>query len=226
MNIPRFFSVLSRFKYIVVIGFLFACAAAILSYAKVGPHGLSYRQDEVWSSASNVLVTSPAANGPDASSLATIYAQYTSSDAVKATALRMDGIPGKLLGNAGFDTTNQTSLPTMSITGLAASPVKASILANDGVIALKSFIQQQEAGTPPAQRASITVLQRAIPFTARVFTPRSKTPPVFAFVLVIAATLGLVFLLENLRPRVRAVPDEVDVEVPRAPGAVRQVSNS
>ena len=229
-----------RFKYVVVGGFLLACLAAFFSYVKVGPNGFAYRQQEIWSSSANVLVTSPAPNGADPASLATIYSQYAASDQVKATALRMDGIPGTLQGTPGFDTTNQTSLPTLTVSGLAASPLKASILANDGVIALKAFIREREAGTPPAQRPYISVLQRAIPFRAQVYTPRSKTPPVFAFLLMIAATLGLAFLLENLRPRVRVVPDEVDIEVPRAPtvpdevdvevprasGAVRQASNS
>jgi len=225
MDLRHFFSVMSRFKYVVAGGFVLACLAAFFSFVKVGPHGLAYRQQEIWSSSANVLVTSPR-GGPDPTALAAIYAQYAASDAVKAAALRKDGIPGKLQGNAGFDTTNQTSLPTLTVSGLAASPVKASILANDGVIALKAFIRKHQAGTPSAQRPYISVLQRAIPFTANVFTPRSKTPPVFAFVLVIAATLGLAFLLENLRPRVRAVPDELDVEVPRASGAARQARNN
>ena len=37
---------------------------------------------------------------------------------------------------------------------------------------------------------------------------RRKTKPIFFFVILISATIGLAFLLENLRPRASAVDDE------------------
>lgn len=225
MDLRRFLSVMSRFRYLIVGGFLLACLAAFFSIAKIGPHGISYRQQEIWISPAAVLVTSPAAHGPDATTLASIYAQYTTSDDVRNAAIRMHGLRGKLQGTAGYDPTTQTPLPTLTVSGVAASPLKASILANDAVVALKAFIQRQPGGigTPPAQRPRLSVLQRAIPLTAKVLTPRSKTPPVFAFVLVLAATIGLAFLLENLRPRARPVPVDAEVEILRA-SAARQAS--
>ena len=36
--------------------------------------------------------------------------------------------------------------------------------------------------------------------------------PIVVFMLVLFATFGLVFILENLRPRVRPAPVEADVE--------------
>jgi capsular polysaccharide biosynthesis protein len=226
VDLRRLVTVMNRFKYLLVFGFLLACAAAFFSYVKVGPHGLSYRQRMVWISPATVLVTNPVANGTNATALATIYAQYAESDDVRETAFRMQGIPGLLEGAVGFDPTTQTPLPTLTVSGVAASRLKASIFANDGVVALKQFIRKRQGGTPPAIRPYLSVLQRAIPLKAKVLTPRSKTPPVFAFVLVLAATFGLVFLLENVRPRIRPVPVEVDVEVPRTSGSVRQASNS
>jgi len=222
VDLTRLFSVMNRFKYVVVAGSLLACVAAFFSYVKIGPHGLSYRQKEVWISPATVLVTSPAASGTDATTLATIYAQYAESDEVRQATFRMHGIHGLLQGTVGYDPTTQTALPTLTVSGVAASPLKASAFANDGVVALKAFIRKRQIkqGTPTYLRAYLSVLQRAIPFTAKVLTPRSKTPPVFAFVLVLAATFGLVLLLENMRPSVRPVPVGVDVEVPRASGEV------
>jgi len=218
---------MTRFKYLMVGGFLCACLAAFFSYASIGPNGFSYRQPEVWSSPATVLVTSPA-NGTDPVTLASTYAAYAGGDEVRNQAIRMHGVRGKLQGAAGFDTTTQTPLPTLIVSGLASSPGNASILANDGVKALKAFVRNLEAGTPAADRPRLRLLQRAIPFTATVLTPRSKTPPVFAFVFVLAATLGLAFLLENLRPRVRQVPaDSEVVEIHRAASdAVRQARDS
>ena len=47
---------------------------------------------------------------------------------------------------------------------------------------------------------------------ARVFQPRSKTMPIVIFLAVMFATVGLAFLLENLRPRAR--PGEPVVATP------------
>jgi len=228
LDLRGFFSVIHRFRSLILSGFLLACLAAVFSYTKVGPHGLTYRQQETWISNATVLVTTPAGTEPDATSWATNYSTYVTSDEVRAAAIRIHGVRGKLQGTAGFDPTTQTPLPTFTVSGLAATRLDASVLANDGVVAVKEYIRKQpgQAGTPRAKRPSLSDLQRATPVTAKVFTPRSKTPPVFAFVLVFAATLGLAFLLENLRPRVQPVPVEFDVEVPRASNAVRKARNS
>ena len=37
--------------------------------------------------------------------------------------------------------------------------------------------------------------------------PRKKTLPIVVFLTVLTGTVGLVFVLENLRSRVRPVPD-------------------
>ena len=225
MDFRRFLGVLRRFKYIVVAGFVLACVAAFLSYAKIGPNGLSYRQQEVWSSSARLLVNSPASSGQDPSNLAITYSQYVSSDQVVKPAIRMHHILGTLQGSYGYSNQTSTALPTVTVSGLASNPVAASTLATDGVIALKNFVlrQQSAAGVKPSDRTSLAVLNQAIPFTAQIVTPRSKTPPIFVFILVLAATLGLVFVLENLRPRVERTRVEVEVrrlgsvEVPRSP---------
>ena len=78
--------------------------------------------------------------------------------------------------------------------------------------ALRGFVdlQQTDSGIPVEKQATLKPLNTAIPIRALVFSPRSKTPPVIVFVLVLAATIGLAFLLENLRPRVRKAPVEVE----------------
>jgi hypothetical protein len=106
------------------------------------------------------------------------------------------------------------------VSGIATTPAAAATLANDGIVALGQYVaqQQEDQGVPPAARATLQTLNNALPYQAQVFTPRSKTPPVVVFILVMAATIGLVFVLENLRPRVRPVP----VEVPRSGGEQQQ----
>ena len=48
------------------------------------------------------------------------------------------------------------------------------------------------------------VLEQVLrPRNAEIFQPRSKTMPIVIFLAVMFATVGLAFLLENLRPRAR-----------------------
>ena len=42
--------------------------------------------------------------------------------------------------------------------------------------------------------------------------PRKKTLPIVVFLTVMTGTVGLVFVLENLRSRVRPVPDAASDE--------------
>ena len=63
----------------------------------------------------------------------------------------------------------------------------------------------REAEIPESQRVQVDVL--AQPRGAVVIEPRKKTLPIVAFLTVITGTIGLVFVLENLRSRVRPVPD-------------------
>ena len=62
-----------------------------------------------------------------------------------------------------------------------------------------------EPGTPPERRYSLKVLNAASPVRAVVAAPRSKTRPIMVLVLGLAATLALVLILENLKPRLREV---------------------
>ena len=51
---------------------------------------------------------------------------------------------------------------------------------------------------------------------------RSKTLPGVIFITVMAATFGLVFVLENLRPRVRTIPQADTAE--NAPATTPRLS--
>ena len=59
------------------------------------------------------------------------------------------------------------------------------------------------AKIPTDQRIDLQSVQRAT--RPVVVEPRKKILAIVVFLAVIAATVGLAFILENLRPRVRAV---------------------
>ncbi len=211
MDFRLFFSVIWRFKYLALVGLLLACTLAFLTVFKVSPQGLQYRQQETWGDTARVLVTTKT-DGQDPTSLAQIYATLATSDQVTRAAILRHRIPGILQADFGYINRTSTVLPTVSVTAISASPRRAATLANDAVDALRLFVarQQADAGISPDQQATLKTLNTAIPYTALVVSPRSKTPPVIVFVLVMAATIGLAFLLENVRPRTRKLPLEAE----------------
>jgi capsular polysaccharide biosynthesis protein len=214
MDFRLFFNVIVRFKYLVAGGLVVACALAFLTVFKVTPHGLRYRQQEKWADTARVLVSTSTTSDQDPASLAQVYATLATSDQVTKAAIRRHRIPGTLQADFGYVNRTSTALPTISVTGISSTPERAATLANDAIGALRVFVQRQqdETGISVENQATLEDLNTAIPFTALVFSPRSKTPPVIVFVLVLAATIGLAFLLENLRPRERK--GSVEVEPP------------
>ena len=92
-------------------------------------------------------------------------------------------------------------LPLIDVMAIANSP--------DGAIgargaerdrARQSYLQTEQAANnvPPSDR--VVVQNVAEPKKAKVYSPRSKTMPIVVFLAVMLATIGLAFLLENLRP--------------------------
>ena len=57
MDLQLYFRVLWRFRFLMAIGLLAALALSALSLVSVGPSGVSYRQQEVWSSSAKLLVS-------------------------------------------------------------------------------------------------------------------------------------------------------------------------
>jgi capsular polysaccharide biosynthesis protein len=216
MDIRLFFRVLRRFKFVAALGLVVATALAFLSFVKVDQHGLRYRSQETWLSTARVLIAPeakvPLESVPNATGLATLYASLMSSDTVRAAANRLHRIPGGLSADPSFDKNTQATLPILYISAVSTSPRNAAVLANDGVTALNHFIasQQNTTNVPPTQRIHLEYLNVASPLAATVSSPRSKTRPIMVFILGLAATMGLVLILENLRPRLREVRDEVD----------------
>ncbi len=61
---------------------------------------------------------------------------------------------------------------------------------------------KRRTGSPEGARPAEGVARAGQP---QLFSPRKKTLPLIAFFTVMLAGVGLAFVLENLRPRVRAV---------------------
>ena len=240
MDLALFFRVLWRFKAIVLLGLSLAFALAFLSYVKVdfgNGFKLSYRENAQWESLSTLFVTDPnftlgstseggtadaeaaAAAAQRMLSLTALYMQLATSDQVLVMMAReapIDGIvqtyPITSTGDSRGD-----PLPMMTFSAISATPERAHRLARRHIKAFQTYIRndQNRVGVAPGKRVRVEAVRQ--PQVPTLLVPRKKTRPIIVFLTVAIATFGLAFILENLRPRVRAVPDEEATRRPKPP---------
>lgn len=223
MDFGLYVRVLWRFRLLVVLGLVLAMALTTLSVVRVGSNGVTYRQSELWSSTTRLLVTqtgfpegrlygetptgreapeSPVVDPGRFNNLAVLYSELAESDPVRLLIRRDGPIRGQIAATplvAGGEF--KTQLPMIDITAISTSPLRAIRLAQRSGNALMTYIsdKQRASSVPPADRAVIQPVVR--PTKALLVQPRSKTMPIVVFLAVMSVTVGLAFLLENLRPR-------------------------
>ena len=226
MDLAEYGRVLRRFWPLVVTGVILAISLAFLSLVRVTSHGVSYRKPMVWQSQSVLLLNAPgfpygrtlipaAGTGNSAqpqyennnlAGLTDLYSQFANSDDVRRL-MRAEGAPRtwSITAAPAVPAIQGANLPVIALSGRANSASEAVSAVNYGSRALVEYVerQQQAAKTPTDQRIELQVVQRAT--KPVVVEPRKKTLAVVVFVALLIATVGLAFILENLRPRVRAV---------------------
>ena len=232
MDLALYVRVLWRFKWITVCGFLAACALAFLSYASVSSKGVHYRQAETWEAQSTLLIsqrgftfgrtvlpsTIPPAAGAKAetvvpkwgdegrlSGLAMLYARLATSDPVMQRILRDGPLRGNIVAAPVFTSgySNAGTLPIIQISGFAISPTVAQRIATRGTNAFLGYLkdQQDAARIPVDQRVVMQIVNQ--PDKPFLLAGRKKTMPMLIFVAMMSLAVGLAFVLENMRPRVR-----------------------
>jgi hypothetical protein len=129
------------------------------------------------------------------------------SDALRRIILREGPISGSIEAApvSAFEG-GEAVLPIISIAGVADSPSTSQALTQRTASALGEYIedQQRRGGVEASERIGLEVVQAA--GGTRLLAGRSKTLPIVVFLTVMVAVMGLAFILENLRPRVRSVP--------------------
>jgi hypothetical protein len=220
--------------------------ASIARFSFDGGPSVTFREKEKWVSVGTLLVTEPdfpigrsvfeeevppvGTDRPQTYTpkfapstrfidLANTYAELVTSDAVREIMLR-DGPLRGLVESTPLVATNGSDapLPMISIRGLASSPEGAVLVAQRANKAFQEYLdnQQDRGGVPTSQRAVLTQVRQPSPATTVMLEGRSKTVPIVVFLTVMLAVIGLAFILENLRPRVRPVADLSDShEAPR-----------
>lgn len=141
-------------------------------------------------------------------SLAGLYARLAVSDPVLRLIYSDGGIPGALAAEplaAGKDNSG-APLPMIGLSAISSTAASAHELARRHVNAFVRFLEQRqnEANIASAERVVVEIVQQ--PGQPVLVEPRKKTRPVIVFLAVMTAVIGLAFVLENLRPRVRSIP--------------------
>ena len=233
MDFRLYADVLSRHRRLVIYGLVLAFTLAFLSMVRVGLDGVGYRQSEEWSSTSRLGVTQqgfpwgrlfaqdaesltpaeqarrlgiPIADPNRFKDLAFLYAELATSDPVRRVILRSGPIDGEIVAEPVI-AENGITLPLIDLSARAGSSQEAIALAQRAAAALDRYVEQQQHTNkvPASDRVVLLRLLRAE--EATITKPRPKTIPVVVFLLVAAGTIGLAFLLENLRPSVQLVAD-------------------
>jgi hypothetical protein len=210
MDLALYARVARRFWILLAAGTVLAIVLAALSIYRVTPHGLTYRKQQVWQSESTLLLTQAGfpwgravtpTNGSASQlgALSTLYSQFANSDAVRLAMLR-HGAPSSWKLAAAPDATTP-GLPIVDLFGQANTPAEAVKALLLGRSAFLDYVtsRQQAAAIPSSQRVQIQTLSNAT--KPVVITPRKKTLPIVVFVAVMTLTVGLIFALENARPR-------------------------
>jgi hypothetical protein len=230
MDLNLYSRVLWRFRLIVAVGFVLAIAVAIATVAKVDANGsISYRQQPTWQGTTRLFVTQQgfpwgrtvlpgdpsSVPSPSTSSglqfadptrlaaLAIYYAALINGDLIQRQ-IRKSFPPKTVLTAAAVtDTATNSPLALVDVTSVAHTSSGATRVSEEGATLFQSYIAQQQAsgGVPLKQR----VLLQVVSTKAEVIAGRKKTLAILAFLAVMIATIGLTFVLENLRPRIQAV---------------------
>lgn len=146
------------------------------------------------------------------SSYAQLYARLAGSDLLERQMEREAPLRGSVSATAGTDPRNPgIILPLVELQAVAADPAGAQETAGRAMRALLAYVEREQRANQidPSKRVILRVLNEASPPT--LVAGRSLTRPAFFFLAVMIGVLALAFVLENLRPRVRAVPPAEDV---------------
>lgn len=232
VDLTLFVRVIWQHRKVVAGGLLLAIVLAILSVAKVSSSGLSYRHAATYQSQATLLVTqngfpwgrsvintlpSPSGAQPQYGdptrfiSLAILFSHLGNGDDVRRLMLRDGPIHGTYTAAPIPSDDGNGFIPFISVTAQSDSPDGAKTLARRAATGIEEYISTQQNANKigSGDRVVLHVVQSATKPT--VVAGHKLTTPIAIFLLVMMATLGLAFVLENIRARSYALAMSEDV---------------
>jgi hypothetical protein len=138
--------------------------------------------------------------------LATLYAQLVKSDVVLNLMRRQGPVHGEIRAVPVLSLETQGDpLPLVQVAALASTPDMATSLAHRDTQAFQVYLDrmQQQNGVPANRRVLVQVVDA--PTKPLIWQGRKLTRPILTFLTLMIAVVGLVFILENMRPRIRKI---------------------
>ena len=208
-----------------LVGVALTLVLALLSFVRVSPSGISYRQPETWSNQATLVLTQEGAPElrsvlPSGTALADtgrfaslidVYVTLATGDAVVRDLRRRGLVAEKEMQNvalpitaAAVTSTVNAATPMMTITGMAATGPEATQLT---LAAMRAFLdvvhrRQLAAKIPVKNRVQIRVVKSSEAPT--LIDPRSKAMPILVLLSGLIATAAVAFSRANLARRERA----------------------
>ncbi|MBV9801678.1 MAG: hypothetical protein JO130_00745 [Solirubrobacterales bacterium] len=224
MDLRLFWAVAKRYKKVSITGTLLAVVLAIFAYGTPGPGGIKPRGGVTWESDAQLLITQ--GSGPYGradpksisegnpgymASLTTVYAGLANGSAVQ-NAVRATKLPGAVIATEGVDQLTGDYTPFVNIVATAPSAAGAAELAQRAIAIFQNYVAQTEAasGVPANSRVTLDVVRNGNPPV--ISASPKPTIPVLIFVAIFAATIMLMFSLENRDPKSAAALGRVPGE--------------
>jgi hypothetical protein len=229
MDIRLLLRLISRFWYIAIAGLLLAVAATIFSAARLDTAHwqLKYRQLLEYQSTAVLLVdgnrpswlyavppgsasaetkdatvsTSGIADPARLGGLTSLYGYFVQSDAVrKLTGDDPINSVSAVTITADVGNGRRDPLPLLAVTATGASPAAATDLAGRVTHAFQRYVRIRQTKFHVAAGDRVTLQVVNAPSQGTLVAPRSYTRAIVAGLLTLIATIGLMLLIENLRP--------------------------
>lgn len=223
MDLRLYGSVLWRYRLLVAVGWVVACTAAFFSFYSIGGDGVTPRQSVTFNAQQDLYITArgfaegraavpvegqEGASGEEASVLAdsdrltgltTLYGELIDSDRVREIMEREGPVEGEVVGEQYVLNSGRTALPLLRLTASAPSEQAAVERAQRQAAAFQEFLGEEQiaAGIPPADRVVVEVLRAAD--SATVVEGRSIVVPMVLFLAVLAFTVALAFVVQNVQ---------------------------
>lgn len=154
----------------------------------------------------------PVADPARFNSLAILYSELATSDAVRQLMRRQGPIRGQVVATPLRDERSGTLLPLIDLAAISTSPRSSILLTMRASKALSSYLETQQRANNVPESDRVVVEPIVLPKGAQLFRPRSKTMPIVVFLVIMFAVVGLAFLLESIKPRSReAAAQEPDL---------------
>jgi hypothetical protein len=236
MDLGLVLTVLWRSRRLVIAGVLFGAVLAVLAYGTPSFSGgsptLKPRFAEVWKSESQLLIAQsdyPYRQAPEADepsrplgSLSPIYANLANGEVVRSEIRRRLGTGGTVKASEDIDLAASSFLPFVNFTATAPTGAEASRFALGAASIFQGFVARQQAasGIPENRRIRLAIVETGA--EAKLVEGHKPSIPILVFVAVLIATVAIVLIRENIRPR--AAADAARVDPPgRAPAPAPQL---